>query len=236
MIGLPTETDEDILGIAELVRKVSREFYSMPKEMRGKGLRCTVSASTFVPKPFTPFQWEAQITTEEVLRRQALLRGALKGIRGVEFNCHFSETSLLEACFARGDRRLNEVLIGAYERGARFDSWNEQFKKEAWDEVFAQQGLTAEQYANRQIGTDEPLPWQIMDALVSMDYLKKEYARSKEGLVTKDCRLGCNGCFGKHCREYCNMYNAQMNSAGENGASDKKTENGEKSGNKEVNA
>ena len=236
MIGLPTETDEDILGIAELARKVSREFYSMPKEMRGRGLRCTVSASTFVPKPFTPFQWVAQITKDEVLRRQALLRGALKGIRGVEFNCHFSETSLLEACFARGDRRLNEVLIGAYERGARFDSWNEQFKKEAWDEAFAQQGLTAEQYANRQIGIDEPLPWQIMDALVSIDYLKKEYAKSKQGLITKDCRLGCNGCFGKHCREYCNMYNAQINSAEKNRTLDENGAIGENAVNGEVKA
>ena len=129
MIGLPTETDEDILGIAELARKVSRLFYQMPKDKRGKGLRCTVSASTFVPKPFTPFQWEPQISTEEVLRRQALLRSALKGIRGVEFNCHFSETSRLEACFARGDRRLAKVIIGAYKRGARFDSWDERFKK-----------------------------------------------------------------------------------------------------------
>lgn len=94
MIGLPTETDEDILGIAELARKVSRLFYQMPKDKRGKGLRCTVSASTFVPKPFTPFQWEPQISTEEVLRRQALLRSALKGIRGVEFNCHFRKPAV----------------------------------------------------------------------------------------------------------------------------------------------
>ena len=138
MIGLPTETDEDILGIAELARKVSRTFYAMPKELRGKGLRCTVSASTFVPKPFTPFQWEPQIPTEEVLRRQALLRNALKGIRGVEFNCHFSETSRLEACFARGDRRLSSVLISAFQNGARFDSWDEQFNKQAWDDAFAE--------------------------------------------------------------------------------------------------
>ena len=208
MIGLPTETDEDILGIAELARKVSREFYSMPKEMRGKGLRCTVSASTFVPKSFTPFQWEPQISTDEVLRRQALLRSALKGIRGVEFNCHFSETSRLEACFARGDRRLVSVLIGAYKRGARFDSWDEQFKKEAWDEAFMENGLSCEQYANRTIGIDEPLAWQHMDSLISMEYLKREYERSKQGIVTRDCRSGCNGCFGEHCKEYCNMHSS----------------------------
>lgn len=206
MIGLPTETDEDILGIAELARKVSRAFYSMPKEMRGKGLRCTVSASTFVPKPFTPFQWEPQASTEEVLRRQALLRNALKGIRGVEFNCHYSETSKLEACFARGDRRLNGVLISAFKNGARFDSWDEQFNKEAWALAFAENGLSAEAYACRRIDPLEPLAWQHMDSLVSMDYLRREHARSLDGIVTRDCRKGCNGCFGARCKEYCDMH------------------------------
>lgn len=206
MIGLPTETDEDILGIAELARKVSRTFYAMPKDMRGKGLRCTVSASTFVPKPFTPFQWEPQITTEEVLRRQALLRSALKGIRGVEFNCHFSETSKLEACFARGDRRLNGVLVSAFRHGARFDSWDEQFNKEAWDIAFEENGLSCEQYAHRRIAHGEPLAWQHMDSLVSFDYLEREHDRAKAEIVTRDCRKGCNGCFGAKCREYCDMH------------------------------
>ncbi len=205
MIGLPTETDEDILGIAELARKVSRLFYSMPKELRGKGLRCTVSASTFVPKPFTPFQWEQQISTEEVLRRQTLLRGALKGIKGVEFSCHFSETSKLEACFARGDRRLSNVLISAFRNGARFDSWDEIFNKKAWDDAFEENGLTCEEYAHRQIGLDEPLAWQHMDALVTHDYLKKQNELAHQGIVTKDCRKGCNGCFGERCNELCNM-------------------------------
>ena len=203
MIGLPTETDEDVLGIAELARKVSREFYSMPKELRGKGLRCTVSASTFVPKPFTPFQWEPQIPVSEVLRRQALLRNALKGIRGVEFSCHFSETSRLEAAFARGDRRLSKVLIKAYEYGARLDSWDEHFKKEAWEKAFAENDLTVEQFANRRIGLDEPLAWQHMDAIVSQDYLKREYEKAYAAVVTKDCRRGCNGCFGARCAEFC---------------------------------
>lgn len=203
MIGLPTETDEDVLGIADLARKVSQKFYSMPKELRGKGLRCTVSASTFVPKPFTPFQYEPQIEVSEVLRRQALLRNALKGIRGVEFSCHFSETSRLEAAFARGDRRLSEVLISAYRNGARLDSWDEHFKKEAWDNAFADNGLTVEQYANRAIAEDEPLAWQHMDAVVTMDYLKKEHKRAYEAIVTRDCRKGCNGCFGQRCGDLC---------------------------------
>ncbi|MBQ2517735.1 MAG: TIGR03960 family B12-binding radical SAM protein, partial [Clostridia bacterium] len=203
MIGLPTETDEDILGIAELARKVSREFYSMPKELRGKGLRCTVSASTFVPKPFTPFQWEPQIEVGEVLRRQALLRGALKGIRGVEFSCHFSETSRLEAAFARGDRRLASVLVSAYRHGARLDSWDEHFKKDAWEAAFLENGLTCEQFANRRIGLDEPLPWERMDALVTDRYLKREHERAYAASVTRDCRKGCNGCFGARSQEFC---------------------------------
>ena len=210
MIGLPTETDEDILGIAELARKVSRTFYAMPKELRGKGLRCTVSASTFVPKPFTPFQWEPQIPTEEVLRRQALLRNALKGIRGVEFNCHFSETSRLEACFARGDRRLSSVLISAFQNGARFDSWDEQFNKQAWDDAFAENGLTCEGYAHRRIGLDEPLAWQHMDVLVTQSYLKRQHELAVQGIVTKDCRNGCNGCFGEHCKDYCDMHRGDL--------------------------
>ncbi len=209
MIGLPTETDEDILGIADLARKVSAEFYSMPKEKRGKGLRCTVSASTFVPKPFTPFQWEPQISTSEVLRRQELLRNALKRIRGVEFNCHFSETSRLEAAFARGDRRLSKVLICAYRNGARFDSWDEHFNKEAWEKAFQDNGLTIEQFANRRIGIDEELPWEHMDSFVTMDYFKKEYAKSLRGEITRDCRAGCNGCFGADHIDSCIMHSAQ---------------------------
>ena len=203
MIGLPTETDDDILGIAELARKVSREFYSMPKELRGKGLRCTVSASTFVPKPFTPFQWEPQISVDEVLRRQALLRNALKGIRGVEFNCHYSETSRLEAAFARGDRRLASVLISAFRYGARLDSWDEHFNKEAWERAFSVNGLTVEQFANRHISLEEPLAWERMDALVTQEYLVGEYKKAYAETTTRDCRKGCNACFGKRSSEFC---------------------------------
>lgn len=205
MIGLPTETDDDVLGIAELARKVSREFYSMPKELRGKGLRCTVSASTFVPKPFTPFQWEPQISTDEVLRRQALLRNALKGIRGVEFSCHYSETSRLEAAFARGDRRLSNVLISAYNNGARLDSWDEHFNKQAWDIAFSENGVTVEQFANRRIDVREPLAWSRMDSLVDVSYFIREHEKAYAGITTRDCRKGCNGCFGKRSVSVCGV-------------------------------
>ena len=197
MIGLPTETDEDVLGIAELAKKVSRLFYSMPKEKRGKGLRLTVSVSTFVPKPHTAFQWCAQDEPEEIRRKQRLLVGAMKGVRGGELHYHPSFLSVLEAAFSRGDRRLAEVLIHAHEKGCRFDSWSEHFKPVAWNEAFHECGLTVEEYAHRQRSLDEPLPWGHVDVVVTADYLKREYEKAMEAVTTKDCRQGCNGCFGR---------------------------------------
>ena len=202
MMGLPTETDEDILGIAELARKISRQFYELPKEQRGKGLRLTVSVSTFVPKPFTAFQWCPQNSLEEIRRKQSLLRDAMKGVRGGELNMHLSTLSVLEAAFSRGDRRLAQVLLKAYSLGCRFDSWSEHFRPAAWNEAFADCGLTAEGYAQREFALSEVLPWSHVDMLVTEDYLKKEFQRAFEERTTKDCRQGCNGCFGaKHAND-----------------------------------
>ncbi len=205
MIGLPTETDEDILGIADLARKVSAAFYELPKEKRGKGLRLTVSASSFVPKPFTPFQWVAQDTMEELKRKQMLLKNAMKGIRGAEFNYHDSTISALEAAFSRGDRRLSRVLEEAYRRGCRFDSWTEHFKPAAWQEAFEACGLSPAYYANRERPLNEPLPWERMDLLVETRYLKQEYEQALKAACTSDCRRGCTGCFGKRYADYCKL-------------------------------
>ena len=205
MIGLPTETEEDILGIAELARKVSAKFYAMPKEKRGKGLRLSVSASSFVPKPFTPFQWEPQDRKETLIEKQKLLRAALKGIRGVEFSYHEPDISVLEAVFARGDRRLADVLEKAWQNGSRFDSWDEHFKLEAWDGAFVSAGVDPDYYAHRRRSVDEALPWDHIDSIVTKDYLKKEYHAAAEAKVTKDCRLGCNGCFGERYATYCKI-------------------------------
>ncbi len=205
MIGLPTETDEDILGIAELARKVSNAFYRLPKDKRGSGFRVTVSVSTFVPKPWTAFQWCAQDRQEEIVRKQQLLKTALKGVRGAELHCHPSVLSVLEAVFSRGDRRLNGVLIDAYRRGCRFDSWAEHFKPDAWAEAFSENGLTMDEYAHRERAADEPLPWEIVDALVTPAYLLREWNKAQEARTTKDCRQGCNGCFGEHCEDYCRV-------------------------------
>ncbi len=197
MLGLPTETDEDVVAIADLARKVASAFYRLPKEARGKGLRLTVSVSTFVPKPFTPFQWCAQCTVEEIRRRQQLLRTAMKGVRGAELKCHPSVLSTLEAAFSRGDRRLCEVLETAHRLGCRFDSWAEHFKADAWAQAFEENGLTVAEYAHRDRAVEEPLPWQVVDIVVTDEYLKKEYQRAMAGVTTPDCREACHGCFGK---------------------------------------
>lgn len=206
MIGLPTETDEDILGIADLCRKVSRLYYSLPKESRGKALRISASASTFVPKPFTPFQWFAQVPLEEIRRRQILLRNAMKGIRGVEFHCHLSELSVLEAAFSRGDRSLADILEGAYRKGCRFDSWSEYFRADLWREAFAKKGKAMEDYACREYPVDRPLPWSHIDMIVTEKYLLKEYQKAvSSGETTRGCNSGCNGCFGGRYADVCRL-------------------------------
>ncbi len=205
MIGLPTETDEDVLGIAELARKISRQFYEMPKEKRGKGLRMTVSVSTFVPKPFTAFQWCAQVSPDEIKRKQELLRVSLKGVRGAELKCHYSLLSVLEAAFSRGDGRLANVLKRAYELGCRFDAWTEHFKPDAWVQAFAENGFSEKEFAEREFALDEPMAWDFVDMLVTKDYLKKEYTRALGEQTTPDCREHCNGCFGARYETDCRL-------------------------------
>lgn len=205
MIGLPTETDDDILGIAELARSISKEYSSRAKRTISKPLRLTISVSSFVPKPFTPFQWVAQDSPEELRRKQQLLKSALKGIRGVEYKYHDSNVSLLEAAFSRGDRRLGRVLLEAYNRGCRFDSWAEHFKFELWMEAFEACGLTPSQFANQTIDINEPLPWGHLDMLVSNSYLKQEYEKAFQAALTKDCRSGCNNCFNVEHADYCTV-------------------------------
>lgn len=177
MIGLPTETDEDVLGIIDLARKVSKLFYSLPKEQRGKALRVTVSVSTFVPKPHTAFEWCPQDPPEEVMRKQKLLQGAIRSVRGGELHYHPSFLSELEAAFSRGDRRLNGVLLRAHEKGCRFDSWSEHFKPQAWREAFEEEGLTVEEYARRFRELEEPLPWDHVDVVVTKSFLQREYKK-----------------------------------------------------------
>ena len=193
MDGLPTETEEDLDGIGELAKKVVNEYFAVPKEQRARGLRVTVSVSIFVPKPFTPFQWAAQDTIETVLAKTEHLKKVLN-IKGVTFNWHEPYVSFLEACFARGDRRLGKVLRKAYEKGCILDGWNETFRFDKWMEAFYECGLDPAFYANRVRDKDEILPWDHIDSGISKGFLWHEFEKSKKAETTRDCRKGCNGC------------------------------------------
>ncbi len=193
MIGLPTETDEDILAIKELVFKVVDEYYKIPKKQRGKRLNITVSASTFVPKPFTPFQWEPQYTLEEIYAKQKLLASNIRN-KNITFDYHDPKTSLLEAVFARGDRKLSKVLALALEEGCKFDGWMEHFDFDRWMSVFEKANIDSTFYANRRRKYDEVLPWDHIDVGVSKQFLIRENENSKQAKVTPNCRVNCAGC------------------------------------------
>lgn len=205
MIGLPMETLEDLDGIGHLAQVVNQAYFKVPKEKRARGLRVTCSASSFVPKPFTPFQWEPQNTQQQIKDKQAYLRDVLRRIKGVNFNWHEPEVSYLEACFSRGDRRIGRVLERAVEKGCLLDGWSEQFKFDKWMEAFADCGLDPEWYAYRRRGKDEILPWDFIDAGVTKSFLWREKERAERAEVTPDCRKGCQGCglrrFEGVCRE-----------------------------------
>ncbi|HOV78855.1 MAG TPA: TIGR03960 family B12-binding radical SAM protein [Bacillota bacterium] len=192
MIGLPTETDDDLDGIAALARKVL-EAGRRAGAQRGR-LKVTVSASSFVPKAHTPFQWESQAGMEELKRKQAYLSGRLKE-RGIVFNYHDPGLSFIEAAFARGDRRLNGVLIRAFESGCKFDGWTEHFDLSRWLEAFRSAGLDPGMYAYRRYCYDDVLPWDHIDAGVSKEFLVNEHRLAMAGVTTGDCRTGsCRGC------------------------------------------
>lgn len=194
MIGLPTETDEDVLGIAELAKKVRACYFSVPKEKRAPGLRITVSASVFVPKNFTPFQWCAQLDSETVIRRQQMLKEELKKVKGVDFKYHAPDLSYIEAVFARGDRRLGDVIEHAWRMGCRFDGWSDQFRYDLWLKAFEDMNLDPDFYALRRRDTDEVLPWDHLDAGVTKAFLLREWNKAQKGEITQDCRKGCVGC------------------------------------------
>ena len=196
MLGLPTETDEDVVGIAELVGKIVDLWYrNSPNKKRG--LRVHVATAYFVPKPHTPFQWEQQITPEEYLRRCRLLKSSFRS-KSIEYNYHTSDLSRLEAVFARGDRRLGPVLEEAVKNGARLDGWDEYFNYGIWFDAMNKFGIDTEYYTTRGFGEDEVLPWDTIDVGVSKKFLLRERHRAQEALVTPDCRHGCAGC-GANC-------------------------------------
>ncbi|HHV72444.1 MAG TPA: TIGR03960 family B12-binding radical SAM protein [Clostridia bacterium] len=198
MIGLPTETDEDVIGIADLAQKVYEVGRKVNKENKGskKQIKITVSVSSFVPKSHTPFQWVPQNTREELKRKQELLKNALpKDRRKIDFNWHDVEVSFLEGVFARGDRRLSRVIERAQQLGCKFDGWTEEFKFQTWMQAFSDCKIDPEPYAYRKREFQELLPWEHIDAGVTKDFLMSEYRKAMRAETTWDCRQGrCTGC------------------------------------------
>ena len=196
MLGLPTETDEDVLGIAELVYKVIQAWKENAVNKK-RGLRVHVATAYFVPKPHTPFQWEKQITPQEYLRRCKLLKSHFYS-KSIVYDYHSPDLSRLEAVFARGDRRLGPVIEAAVENGARLDGWDEYFDYGKWLDAFEECGVDVDYYTTRGFGEEELLPWDVIDVGVSKKFLLRERKRAYENLVTPDCRHGCAGC-GANC-------------------------------------
>ena len=193
ILGLPYETTEDAAGIGELAEKMADVYFGIPKDVRNKGLKITVSTSILVPKPFTPFQWAPMARPEIVDERIKAVRGAIKS-RSIVYNYHEQETSFMEAVFARGDRRTCDVLIKAFEKGAKFDGWSEYFNMEIWKEAMEECNLDADFYVYRERGYDEVLPWDFIDIGVNRKYLERENEKAKNAELTKNCREGCTGC------------------------------------------
>ena len=190
MIGLPTETLEDLDGIGVIAEKIM----NIKRESGTRGrFNVTISVSNFVPKAHTPFQWAAQDTAEMFRDKHNYLRERLK-IKGVTFNYHDDDTSVLEAIIARGDRKVGSLLLNAYNRGCKMDSWSEYFDRKKWDDAMEATGITADIYATRKRDIDEELPWNIIDPGISDAFLRREWERAHAEIVTKDCRYGCVGC------------------------------------------
>ena len=192
MLGLPTETDEDVLGIAELARKVLQVWRDVTPNRR-RGCRITVSTACFVPKPHTAFQWEPQVEREEYLRRVKLLRDNMRE-KSITYHWHDPETSFLEAVFSRGDRRLADAIEAAWRDGAKFDSWSEYFSLERWLKALAACGLDPAFYANRTRSRGEVLPWSCVSTGVRTEFLWRERELAYQARITPDCRKQCTGC------------------------------------------
>lgn len=193
MLGLPTETEADIEGIADLAQRIVDSYYSLPTRQKGKSVNVSISVAVFVPKPFTPFQWEPQDTMEAVTEKQKLLRARIRSKR-ISVSCHGNRTSFLEAVFARGDRRLADVIERAWRSGCRFDSWDECFFYDKWLDAFAQCGLDPSFYANRTRPRDEVLPWDHIFYGVRKDFLLRENEKAYRNETSPNCREGCGGC------------------------------------------
>ena len=194
MLGLPTETYEDLDGIYMLAKAVQDEYYKLPKEQRRRRVRVTVSVSSFVPKSNTPFERFGQNSVDELRKKQYYLADKFKTLKGVVFNYHDAYLSQIEAVFARGDRRLAKVISKAADKGCMFDGWSEHFSYKKWMEAFEECGINPAAYAERDMDFDAPVPWGHLDCGVTTKYLKKEWENALSGKTTADCRQNCINC------------------------------------------
>lgn len=200
MLGLPTETEEDMKGIARLAEKIAERYYEIPKEQRNGKVQIVVSTSFFVPKPFTPFQWAGMHREEDYIEKARIVKGEIRSQlnqRSIKYNWHEPDVTVLEGFLARGDRRSAEVILRAYEKGALYDAWSENFRFDIWKEAFQETGVDIEFYTLRERCTDEILPWDFIDAGVTKEFLIREWKQAKSETVTPNCRQKCSGCGAK---------------------------------------
>lgn len=194
MLGLPTETDEDIKGIAELAEKITDLYYKNPNRQKGRHLQISISCATFVPKPFTPFEFEPQASAEEINRRQKLLLDSIRSKKRINVSWHNYKVSILEAVMAKGDRRLGEAIYEAWKLGCKFDGWDEFYQYDLWMKAFEKVGTDLDFYAHRKRSYDEIMPWQHLDYYISREFLIREHKKACEAAVTLNCREKCSGC------------------------------------------
>ena len=198
MLGLPTETEDDMKGIAHLAQKIAETYYeTVPKEQRKGKVQINVSTSFFVPKPFTPFQWAPMFREEDFIEKAKIVKNEIRSQlnqRSIRYNWHEPDVTVLEGFLARGDRRCSKVILKAYEKGALYDAWSESFHYDIWKEAFKETGVDIEFYTLRERSTDEILPWDFIDAGVTKKFLIREWKQAKAETVTPNCRQKCSGC------------------------------------------
>ncbi len=198
MLGLPTETEDDMKGIAHLAQKIAETYYeTVPKEQRKGKVQINVSTSFFVPKPFTPFQWAPMFREEDFIEKAKIVKNEIRSQlnqRSIRYNWHEPDVTVLEGFLARGDRRCSKVILKAYEKGALYDAWSESFHYDIWKEAFKETGVDIEFYTLRERSTDEILPWDFIDAGVTKKFLIREWEQAKAETVTPNCRQKCSGC------------------------------------------
>ena len=197
MLGLPFETDEDVRAIPELADRIATAYYTIPKEERNGRVKINASASFFVPKPFTPFQWAPMNDAEEFLRKAYLAGDTMRGLlnhRSLSFQYHDAQTTILEGLLARGDRMLSKVLYDVYRKGAIFDAWTEWFDYEKWMQALLEDDIDIGFYTTRERELDELFPWDFIDAGVTKEFMKREYLKAKQGQITPNCKTQCSGC------------------------------------------